>query len=82
MMYKMEQGRLMEYHTSIDSTDATVLYEFEKLSQSLKIVETKDGVLLFRLRVVNRSVTIVANTTFEVLDTLRYVRELGLLNEA
>lgn len=83
MMYKMEQGRLMEYHTSVDSTDATVLHEYASPNQTLSIVETRDGVLLFRMRLFNRVATVVVHTTFELLATLRYVRELGLLvNEA
>lgn len=78
MMYKMEQGRLMEYHASINSTNATVLHEESKPYGALTVVDTSESIL-FRFKLFTKPVTIVANDTFETVEAVQFLRTLGYL---
>lgn len=75
MMYKMLEGRAIELRSSITTTSEPIYYSEDGLS--VYRVATPGEVLVFRARLFGRPFTLVAETTLEIAESIRYLRTLG-----
>jgi len=79
MMYKMELGRLMELNGTFDATNAEELHKEDNVLGSLVVLRQGTDIL-FRCRVFDRPLSLLARTNLETAESVRYLRSIGFFD--
>lgn len=83
MIYKIVKGTPIECRTSVQTEDPPFYTESgSMIKMEVYRVATPGEVILFRARLAGRPFTLVAETTLEIAESMRYLRSLGFLFNA
>jgi hypothetical protein len=83
MIYKILEGRAIETQSSVVTNDPPFYTEMTTFMR-LEVfrVANPGEVIVFRARLADRPFTLLAETTLEIAESVRYLRSLGFLFNA